>query len=483
MFDFYQFYGIIAILLSAAGYFFAFKAFRKNNINLAITLIILSGLILRIYVSSDLFLHEWDERYHALVAKNLIRNPLKPVLYAEPLLPYDYRDWACNHIWVHKQPVPLWCMALSMYIFGTNEIALRIPSILLSALAIFFTYYIASYLFDRKVGLLAAFFHSINGLIVEITGGRTATDHTDIFFLCLVELSVFLITVYLKTRKRYINIFIGISMGLAIMTKWLPALIVLPLWFLLVIKKDGRRDIIINFFIIIITCLITFLPWQIYIYTSFPLEARWESGYNIKHITETLGGHEGSFLFHFLFARIIFGELVYIALCWYFYILAKNKTRPELFMPAVWFLIPYLFFSLVKTKMQGYILFAAPAIFIIMSYFWRELYSNLNKIKYRKACIVILIFLILLPLRYTLERTAPLEDKRDNLRWAEELKSLNNKIGPEKAVIFNVDRPVEAMFYTPYTVYSSTPTEEQIELIRRKGYKIYIYRDGNIKYI
>jgi len=39
--------------------------------------LILCGFILRFYTASDLFLHSWDECYHALVAKNLIQHPLE----------------------------------------------------------------------------------------------------------------------------------------------------------------------------------------------------------------------------------------------------------------------------------------------------------------------------------------------------------------------------------------------------------------------
>ena len=45
-----------------------------------------AALIIRAYASADLALHPWDERYHALVAKNLIQTPLTPRLYSTPLL-------------------------------------------------------------------------------------------------------------------------------------------------------------------------------------------------------------------------------------------------------------------------------------------------------------------------------------------------------------------------------------------------------------
>jgi 4-amino-4-deoxy-L-arabinose transferase len=110
----------------------------------------------------------------------MIQHPLMPTLYDNPLLSYDYKSWIANHIWVHKQPLPLWGMALSMWLFGVNEIALRLPSIIMSTIGIYLTFVIGSYFFSRKTGYLAALLFSINGLIIELTAGRVATDHIDI---------------------------------------------------------------------------------------------------------------------------------------------------------------------------------------------------------------------------------------------------------------------------------------------------------------
>ncbi len=53
--------------------------------------------MLRLFVLFDGFLHTWDERYHALVSKNMMHNPLLPALYRTPVLPYDFREWSSNH--------------------------------------------------------------------------------------------------------------------------------------------------------------------------------------------------------------------------------------------------------------------------------------------------------------------------------------------------------------------------------------------------
>lgn len=213
-----QIFGIFTITICTIGYYFSFRYHKKDNYFVAILLLMVCGLVLRVYVSSDFFLHTWDERYHALVAKNFIQHPLKPTLYDNPLLPYDYKNWVANHIWVHKQPLPLWFMAGSMWLFGINEIALRLPSILLTTIGIFLTFFIGKYFFSRKAGFLAAFFYSINGLIIELTAGRVATDHIDIFFLFFIELAVFFSIVLVQKKKLIYTVLLGISMGLAILS-------------------------------------------------------------------------------------------------------------------------------------------------------------------------------------------------------------------------------------------------------------------------
>lgn len=475
------FYGIVVVVLCMIGYIYSWKYTTKEKYNIAVFLLLLCGLLLRIYISTDFFLHSWDERYHALVAKNLIQHPLKPTLYENPLLPYDYKNWAGNHIWLHKQPLPLWTMAASMWLFGVNEIALRIPSILLTTIGIWLTFAIGSYFFNKKIGYLAAFFYSINGLIIELTGGRVATDHIDIFFLFFIELSIFFIIKFIKNKNTLFNFLVGLSIGAAILSKWLPALIVLPVWFLLVINsgKFQIRSIISQFVLLITTILIVVVPWQLYIFKSFPLEASWEASYNIKHITDVLGENSRSILYFINKIRINYGELIYIPLIWFIWKTFKNIHDKKRMAIAIWAIIPLLFFSFVKTKMQAYILFTAPALFLITSEFFHVLLAYKRKHKFKILFEIILILLIALPIRYSVERLKPFEQRVRKPQWVIELKELNDR-NIEKGVLFNYARPVEAMFYTNLTVYSTIPERRIINDILSEGYTVIINDNGNI---
>ena len=200
-------YFFLILFICVLIYIYTYKCFIKNEYNFALLGLMISGVLLRVYTSSDFFLHDWDEKYHALVAKNLLLHPLKPTLYDNPILHYDYRNWIANHIWLHKQPIPLWTITISIKFFGVNELAVRIPSIILSTISIPLIFNIGRYLYNSQVGILSAFFLSINGLIIELSAGRVATDHIDIFFLFFIEVSIFCTILFSKSKKNIYNIF------------------------------------------------------------------------------------------------------------------------------------------------------------------------------------------------------------------------------------------------------------------------------------
>ena len=474
-------FGILTITFCTIGYFFSYKYLRKNNYQIAIFLLIISGLALRIYTSSDFFLHSWDERYHALVAKNLIHHPFTPMLYVNTILPYDYKSWIGNHIWLHKQPLPLWTIALSMWLFGINEIALRIPSIILTTIGIWLMFSIGSFFFNKRIGYLAAFFYSINGLIVELVAGRVATDHIDIFFLFFIELAIFFIIQFVQKNKTVYNVLVGFCMGAAILSKWLPALIILPIWVLIVIDSGrfSKGKIIFHFIILLIASIIIFLPWQIYIFSTFPLEAKWESSFNIKHFTEIIEERKGPFYYYFDCIRINYGDLIYLPLIWFLWKTITNFKNFKYLAISIWFLVPFIFFSFAKTKMQGYILFTSPALFLMTSEFWFMLLDYKIKHKSKWLYNLILLLLIALPIRYAVERIKPFEDTDRRPKWVNNLKNLNNK-KIKNGVLFNYNNPIEAMFYTNLTVYREIPNKTLIISLTEKGYTVLINNNDKL---
>lgn len=474
-------YSIPTIILCAIGYYFSWRHYSKGNWTTAVLLLMFCGLALRIYTSSDFFLHTWDERYHALVAKNLINHPLTPTLYDNPILPYDYKNWTANHIWVHKQPLPLWTMAVSMWLFGVNEIALRLPSIIFATIGIWLSFYIGRYFFNKKIGYLTAFFFSINGLIIELTGGRVATDHIDIFFLFFIELAIVFSILFSLKQKTVFNVLAGVSMGAAILSKWLPAIIVVPIW-LLIVADSGKfttKGILKQFIILLTACILIFLPWQLYIYKVFPFEATWEASFNFKHITEVLEERTGPFYYFIDRIRINYGELIYLPLLWFLWRTFQNIRDKKRLAISIWVLLPLIFFSLAKTKMQAYILFISPAFFIMTADFFFMLNDYKKNHKLKWLCNLILFLLIALPVRYMIERVKPFDESNRNPDWAIELRKLNDR-KISKGVLLNYDNPIEAMFYTNFTAYQNIPNRNKIADLVADGYTVIINDDGKL---
>ena len=183
---------ILVVLIALAGYIGATWLFLRQRPRTSLLLLMATALLLRTFAAGADYLHPWDERYHALVAKHLIDHPLVPTLYDPAVLPYRPVDWEHNHIWLHKPPLALWLIALSLKLFGTTPFAVRIPSLLLSTLGIALTWGIARRLFNERLAFLAALLHALSGILMAQSSGWFSTDHTDTIFIFFIELAVYL---------------------------------------------------------------------------------------------------------------------------------------------------------------------------------------------------------------------------------------------------------------------------------------------------
>jgi 4-amino-4-deoxy-L-arabinose transferase len=251
--------------------------------------------------------------------------------------------------------------------------------------------------------------------------------------------AIYFSTQHIKTKKPAFTILIGLFIGLAVLTKWLPALIVIPVWFLLAIesKKFTKREIALNLLVIISIATSLFLPWQLYIHSHFPAEAGYTMSHNMLHITEVLDNQTGPFWFFISRMGTNFGELIYIPLIFIVIRYIKNRKDYKLLSLIVWIFIPLIFFSVAKTKMQAYILFTAPALFLITAYFANFLTEKAIENKHKFVNFALAVLLIALPFRYTVERLKPFSKDERNPEWVARLKSVKSDYGSDKTLLFN----------------------------------------------
>jgi len=469
---------VFAVLL--AGCALAFSLYRRGRPGAAALVLMAAGLLLRLYAGADLFLHPWDERYHALVAKHMAEHPLRPTLYEQPLLPFDLRNWRANHVWLHKPPLALWLMAASLRLFGVNDWALRLPSLLLSALSILLTYDLGRRLFGAGTGLIAAGLHAIHGYLIALAAGRVPVDHIDCTLIAVVELGV-----WLAVREGG-EVLVGLVTGLAVLTKWLPGLLIVPVWLAVVLvreKPSGTRPlakIAARGLVLLAVATAVALPWTLYTRAAFPQEAAWEAAYNAQHFTVPVEDLTGSPLFYVQNLPHYFGELIYLPLVWLAWRLTKRQEIESLAPLAVWIFIPFFVFSLAATKMTAYVFTAGPALLLVAARFWTWLAAHPKPFGGRWLRGTVLALLLLLPLVATVERVKPWPDYERSPAWAREIKGLPARLGPGRVVLFNLEHPLEAMFYTSYVAYRKPPTVEQAHLLRAAGWRVVALDRGDL---
>lgn len=466
---------------------------RLNRNNLWLAGIFLLAVILRYWLcTTDAFLHEWDERYHALVAKNLLLHPLKPTLYDIPLLDYDYRDWASNHIWLSKPILPLWCIALSLKFWGFTEWAVRFPSLIFSLGSVWLTFKIAEHLYGRKVALWAAFFHAIHGFTLEVAAGRFSSDHVETIFLFWMELGFWTMIKYYLTASnaskwRY-AVGLGATAGLAFMSKWTGAFMLPIVWLafgLLWNKKISARwlrdlALMSGVFLAIVS------PWLVYIFQHYPREASSIFNGIFIPVKDTIQGHSGAWYFYLNEVRMLFGEIIYLPMLWLLYVTVKTLRKPAAgnfnrLIMACWIFIPLVLLSLAATKRSNYILPAAPAFFILTALFMRFIWQKRHKLAYGKIMVpIIWAALVLLPIRYSIERSKVFFQRETNPAWAQQLKelALEQPESVPKTVIFNEPHAIEAMFYTGFVAYNWMPTPEKINQLKNEGWRVLEYQNG-----
>ena len=469
----------VAAALTLVGLAFLL-AHREQWVGSILTVAV-AALLIRGYASADRALHPWDERYHALVAKNLIDSPLTPRLYPKPLLPYDYRTWTSNYVWMHKPPLALWLQAASMKVFGVHEFALRLPSVLLSTGAVVLTFFIGTMLITPGVGLLAAIFQTFNGFLVELTAGRRVSDHVDTLLIFLFELGIFLALKGARRNSIAAGVVLGTACGFAYLTKSLPALLMLPVWAAMRRERARWPALVLELGIAGVVAAVIAAPWTIYAAFAFPLESSHERAEALRRITEVLEDHGGPPWRYVAEMPRYFGELIYVPVAIAIWSVLRHRDGGGRRRLLLWAAIPYAVFSACATKAPGYVMVAAPAIFLLQAdvwlWLWKKRQADAPSAK-RVFFAVVLLLLAVLPARHLLEPTGPLEKRERNPKWARDLRGLNGQIA-ENAVVFNVEKSIEAMFYTPYVVYSHLPSAAQARELHQHGFKVYVF-DGGI---
>ena len=382
-----------------------------------INLILAIGAILRlISLNQSLWL---DEATSAVAA----RMPLTDIF--TKFLPGDFHPpfyYAILHFWT--------------ILFGTSEIALRVPSLLAGILTIYIVYLIGKELEDQKVGIMAAILLATSGLHIYYSQEARMYSLAALF----VALSVLFFTKTLHAGRVGDFIKFGLFLSLSFLTDYLAALIIPVFWIVAAVNKKNLiwlKKFVMSHIILLIPGLLWGSTLLKQINLGFSIQSLSPAWYQILGLT-TLK-NLALIPTKFILGRISFddkffyGTLVVILCGLTGYILFKASKAPKIIW--IWLILPVLAGIVIGFKIPVLyyfrFLFVLPAFYILIAFG----ISSLGRYK-KQALYVFLGINLMTSFYYLLTPRFQREDWRAAAR----------ALGDEK-IIFPSDSQKEALIY------------------------------------
>ena len=398
-----------------------------------IVLILTAGLILRLFkIGQSLWL---DEAINVTFVKNLNLHSL--------VFEYSIGDF-------HP---PLYHILMRGWIllFGTSEVAVRLPSVILGLFTVYITYLIGKKLFEKKTALIAATLIATSPL--HIYYSQEARMYMLAAFF--TSLSVYFFVSIAKRETLIYWIGFVVSTALMLYSDYLPYLI-LPLYvsYLLIFKKNIQKSAFRTFLPAFILIFVLVLPW----FLIFPkqLSAGLSAASTSPAWAAVVGGsafkdllitfvkfvigrisHDNNLIYAFLFAPAgtIFAFLLF---------LSPFRMNSRRFFLWLWLLVPTLgafvisFFIPVFAYFR--LIFVLPAFYLLIS-------ASINSVNWPKfnrffLTLVLAVNLVSLGIYFS-----DIKFQREN--WKGAVTYIHSVSGNDSIVLFEASDP-----FPPFAYYN-----------------------------
>ncbi|MBU0952754.1 MAG: glycosyltransferase family 39 protein [Elusimicrobia bacterium] len=322
-----------------------------------------------------------DEAYYSEVAREMLETGN----YAVPH--FNYLPF------LHKPALYYWFVSLSYKVFGINEFAARLPSVIFILTLLVIIYYFVSRLFNRTTAIMAGVILIANIEMMVISKAATM----DALLMLLISASLFCyLEAYFSENKRY---YIGVYIfsALAVLTKGpsgliIPGLVIfLFLAFSRQLSKYKEMDLLKGAIIF----LVISLPWYVLVtvLTKGDFAKDFFLYHNIARFSSSFEGHSGN-LFYYAVV-ILFGFYPWSSFL-PSSIFRSIKRDKKLFFILLWAAVPFVFFTLARTKLPNYIVPSFVPISILTANWWNEYKNNDKNFKIDINISLVILFIVAL---------------------------------------------------------------------------------------
>lgn len=314
---------------------------------LIILLIFGAALALYLPFNSNIPITDPVESNYALTAKEMFISGdwISPQIY--------------GHYWFDKPIMIYWLIALGYKMIGVGEMASRLPSGIISAASVAFTYWFANKIYSNQKTAFLCSLILATSLEFWVLARMVITDAT-LFFFSSVSLALFYLGIRHKKSLYYIIAYA--AAGLAVLTKG-PIGILLPgLIIFLYIITTRQWSLIPRLYIIpgLLVFLIIAGPWYLIMYKLHGREFIDTFLGLHNYVRATVSEHPKDNVFYYYLVLFPVSLLPWSGLLFKSIADIFRKHQPAQIYLAVWMLVILGFYSLMATK---YLTYVFPASF------------------------------------------------------------------------------------------------------------------------
>jgi 4-amino-4-deoxy-L-arabinose transferase-like glycosyltransferase len=298
--------------------------------------------------------------------------------------------------YLDKPPFLFWVSAISMKIFGENNLGYKFPSILFAIFAVVATFRFAKLFYERTIALLSAAVLATCQAMFLIT----SDIRTDTILMSWVIIAMWQLAEWYKSKKIFHFILGAAAIGGGMITKG-PIALFVPIFAFgshFVLKREWKQLFQPVYLLGILVIAIVLIPMSIGLYQQFDLHPEKTvnglknvSGLKFFYWTQSFGRITGENVwnnnapFSFLFENLLWGmlpwTLFFVAgLVYEIMGIIRNRFfvgRNEEFLTTGGFILSYCSLGISKYQLPHYIYVVLPFIAIItakMMYrlFWEK---------------------------------------------------------------------------------------------------------------